>query len=1848
MVKHTRLTTSLILLAITLSFSAWPAPVTFNDSALLSAVTSQWEAATGLTLSNPPEDTELANPLFTTLMAKGLDITDLTGLEACSSLTDLNLGLNQISDLTPLSGLTNLVSLDLGFGCNPITCGLDDPFITGTNLITDISPLATLVNLEYLNLMGNDGLTNIAAISSMDSLTDLWLASNPLDSFSPLLDVADTLLLFAELYCGVENADIPVFNALTNIQTFGIMAEANVTDISGLTAINPTMLALMFDQISNIDVITNYSNVQMLMIQQCPITTLPDCSGLTSLQDAGFGQNQLTDISGLSGAASIQNLDLRENQLTDISALASCTALKNIELRGNQLTDIQPLLDNSNAPNFQQISLSDNPFIEGTPFCDENQLDQLQALAPSAQIESNAICGPAFNLTISINGAGTTSPEPGVVQVLQNTYQWVNAYPIAGSGQAFSHWSGDISSTDFGVNVFMDGDKSITANFSPGDWALTINKTGVSNGEVWPEPGIYSYFNGQTANVNIQQKSGAYFNGWSGAATGYFPEVQVLMDADKTLTADFISSGYQLTLHVQGDGNIEGFYGSQPYNYAAGAEFDLEARTFSSTYRFDHWEGDIPTGADPSEPLLPVVMDQDRELTAVFIQDAKTLTLIIEGGGSTNPAGSPSPGTQYDYGTGQMVCIYAVPSEGIAFDHWSGNIGGSDPYSQSICVTMDQDRTLTAHFVAAAWNLALQVTGNGTTYPVPGVYGYVNGTTAHVSYQLIAGGDAFEQWTGDIDSGQAQNTWVSVSMDRNRTVTANFVPGDWTLTINRSGPGSGGINPEPGVYAYLDGQTASMNAFTNPSAYFAGWTGDVEDDTPNISITMDSNKSVTANFSATGYMLTSNTQGQGNLNVYGTQYFASGTEPVLQASAWGGWVFSEWTGDVPAGADPNNPGLPVLMDQDRSITAVFVPDYKTLTIIIDGPGSTEPAGGSSPGIQHDYTSGSHICVEALLQADVAFDHWSGDNEGDSTSMRICLTMDRDRTITAHFVEADWNLTLVASGNGTTNPAPGIYGYVNGADASFGYALLDGGDAFEQWTGDIEAYNPDEQWLHLPMNKNRTVTAHFVPGDWTLTLNKSGDPDGGTSPEPGAYAYLDGQTANLYANANPSAYFAGWTGDVTDDMTSVSVAMDSDKTVTANFSGTGFSLTTNREGDGWINLWGTSYFASGMEPVLRAVSQNGWEFDHWSGDLPSGADAGNPELPVLMDQDRSITAAFTIEQKTLTVIIEGQGSTDPAGGPDPGISYDYTAGTQAWVSAALGTDGWAFSHWSGDIGSADPYRFYVSLTMDRDRTVVANYVTADWTMTLSYTGNGSTWPSPGTYGYVDGAPVEAVANIMNGGDAFDHWEGTVEGADIYDSGQRFNIHADMVLTAVFTPGDYTLTTTVTGGGIAEYVSHPSGVYQYLSGRTAKLEVRPLHDTYWGGYSGDVTTFDYACSLVMDTDKNVTITLGTSGYELVVNQTGGGLTDPSGAWKFVAGAMPPVHAIDSGSSLFDYWSGELPGGVDPYDRDPVILMDQHRTIVANFVEAEWYLYIQAIGNGTTDPVPDLYWYRDGDSFSVTATPGTDAMFLHWQGDLPEGQDPNATTLSGTMTQNREIIAVFVPMTVTVPNLYGKTEEQAAATLAVLGLVLGTITEEYSATVPMGQIISQDPVAESVVPYGSQVAVVISLGPCYTEVPNLAGLTQAEAEAALAAAKLTLGTVAEETSEEVPAGQVIRQLPVFGLNVACGTAVNIVLSLGAGGEGGEAHHTADQDLNYLINLSELLRVIQFYNSEGLHCQAGTEDGYAPGPGDASCTAHDSDYNPQDWLINLSELLRLIQFFNSGGYHPCEGSEDGFCPGP
>ena len=122
-------------------------------------------------------------------------------------------------------------------------------------------------------------------------------------------------------------------------------------------------------------------------------------------------------------------------------------------------------------------------------------------------------------------------------------------------------------------------------------------------------------------------------------------------------------------------------------------------------------------------------------------------------------------------------------------------------------------------------------------------------------------------------------------------------------------------------------------------------------------------------------------------------------------------------------------------------------------------------------------------------------------------------------------------------------------------------------------------------------------------------------------------------------------------------------------------------------------------------------------------------------------------------------------------------------------------------------------------------------------------------------------------------------------------------------------------------------------------------------------------------------------------------------------------------------------------------------------------------------------------------------------------------------------------------------------------------------------------------------------------------------------------------------------MRSLDPFSRACFLGAVVSAFCAVPALAAG--SFHSLDINQDNVFSLGELLRGVQFFNSGGYHCESGTEDGFAPGAGDESCSPNSADYHGgSDWRLDLSELLRLVQLFNSCGYEVSSGAEDGFAP--
>jgi beta-lactam-binding protein with PASTA domain len=198
-----------------------------------------------------------------------------------------------------------------------------------------------------------------------------------------------------------------------------------------------------------------------------------------------------------------------------------------------------------------------------------------------------------------------------------------------------------------------------------------------------------------------------------------------------------------------------------------------------------------------------------------------------------------------------------------------------------------------------------------------------------------------------------------------------------------------------------------------------------------------------------------------------------------------------------------------------------------------------------------------------------------------------------------------------------------------------------------------------------------------------------------------------------------------------------------------------------------------------------------------------------------------------------------------------------------------------------------------------------------------------------------------------------------------------------------------------------------------------------------------------------------------------------------------------------------------------------------------------------------VPDIVGLSQADA--VAALEGVDLVV--GEGTRVEDASPRDTVLdqdpaAGTSVDARTAVDVTLssgPTSITVPDVKGLPEADAVAVLSDAGLVVASTEQKTNASVPAGEAVKTAPPAGSEVDAGSSVVLTISRGPKQVEVPDIVGLSQADAVAALEAAEVTAGDRSEANDDAVAAGGVVAQDPEAGAAVDKGTPIDYVVSLG-----------------------------------------------------------------------------------------------------
>ena len=133
------------------------------------------------------------------------------------------------------------------------------------------------------------------------------------------------------------------------------------------------------------------------------------------------------------------------------------------------------------------------------------------------------------------------------------------------------------------------------------------------------------------------------------------------------------------------------------------------------------------------------------------------------------------------------------------------------------------------------------------------------------------------------------------------------------------------------------------------------------------------------------------------------------------------------------------------------------------------------------------------------------------------------------------------------------------------------------------------------------------------------------------------------------------------------------------------------------------------------------------------------------------------------------------------------------------------------------------------------------------------------------------------------------------------------------------------------------------------------------------------------------------------------------------------------------------------------------------------------------------------------------------------------------------------------VEVPNVEGKTLNQATSEIENAKLMLGEVTYEYSDTVAANTVIKQDPRAGSTQEEGSKINLVLSQGAEQVVVPDLTGMNANDARAELQKLGLKYESGEAEYSDTVKENRVVRQSPEAGKSVEKGSTVTYYLSAG-----------------------------------------------------------------------------------------------------
>jgi len=1002
-------------------------------------------------------------------------------------------------------------------------------------------------------------------------------------------------------------------------------------------------------------------------------------------------------------------------------------------------------------------------------------------------------------------------------------------------------------------------------------------------------------------------------------------------------------------------------------------------------------------------------------------------------------------GVVYVGSWGNKVYAFNATDGDVIWSYTTGALVSSSPaVVDGVVYVASYDGNLYAFGVPPQYSLTMKTVGHGSV--LPGNQTYNNGTLVDL-VAIPDEGWLFSGWSGDATG----TTNTTILMFGNKTVTATFVEAH-TLTVIVVGQG----DVSPSNQSFPVGTVVDITATGATGWSFSGWSGDLTGTTNPTSITMDSNKTVTATFTPIPYSV-----------VFTESGLAAGTSwnvtfnGVTQSSTTNTITFSGIISGSYAYSISTPTGYVCNLAPTGTLTVTGADVNQRVTFV-------SSSGGSWPMFHHDvlhtgYSASNGPVTNNTLWKTILT---GGVKSSAAIVDGVVYVGSDDGNVYAFNASTGtkiWNYTTGGSVVSSPTVVDGVV-YVGSLDRDI-YALnaSTGAKIWNYHTNGAVYSSPsvadgvvyvgsDDRYLHS-INATTGTRIWFrnlggyirsspivVDGKIYVTIDQRIVICFEASTALPLIVYRTMGMASAPTIVDGVLYVGSYKGFVyalnaTVDQQIWAYATGGSVVSSPAVAG-GVVYVGSDDGNVYAfnastgaKIW--NYTTGGMVKSSPAVaggivyvgSNDGYvyAFNASTGSLlwkyeTGGAVGASPALAngvLYVGSEDGTMYAFSIPQYTLTVITVGQGTVTPS-------NQTCLLGTVVDLQA-MAAAGWSFSGWSGDLsGTTNPS----SIIINDNKTVTATFTKNSSpppqqyvSLTVSINGTGcSVTKNPNRATYTYGTYVQLTA-VAASGWTFSGWSGDLTGTT---NPILITMKSNKTITANFSPNT------------CDIVFAASGIEPDFTGTVITIDdvdyvvsMLPLSFTWT---VGSEHTFAYASSLSASSGKQYT----WSSTEGLSNLQNGSLT-VSGSGNVTGNfktqyylTVTSAHGTTGGSGWYDAgtfsqatlntltmqvnagtkatfigWTGHASGSTSTSNS---ILMDSPKTATATW-RTQYYLTVNSAYGSTTGEG----WYDSGSTVyaaltagKVSGGTGTQHVFAGWDGDASGSElTSNAITMSAPKT-------------------------------------------------------------------------------------------------------------------------------------------------------------------------------------------------------------------------------------------------------